>query len=144
MATKTYRALRKGYIDGRLIKEGEVFQYEFKEVAREDPSPAALKRWEANGGARPVGAIKRDKNGDAVMVPAKNPPSWAELVGKQSEVEKMVADVRDDNTSQDPNFDAMDDAALQAYAAERHIQFTKKTSRDDLITAIKAAPDATR
>ena len=144
MAAKTYRALRKGYIDGRLIKEGEVFTAEFKEISREEPDKAALKRWEDKGGPRPVGAIKRDKNGDAVMVAAKNPPSWAELVGKQSEVEKMVADVQDDNTSQDPNLEEMDKAALQALAAEKHIQFTKSTSEADLRTAIRAAPDATR
>lgn len=136
MAVKTYRALRKGYVDGRVIDEGEVFTTEFLEVQRE---PSTQK----NG--KPVpGAIKRDKDGNAVMKPAKA-PSWAEEVkGKESEVERMVADASDDNTSQDPNLEEMDKAALQALAAEKHIQFTKSTSEDDLRTAIRAAPDATR
>lgn len=145
MAVKTYRALAKGYVDGTVYAEGEVFTTEFREVVREDPPAREMKLFEEGKGKRPVGPPKKDKDGNVLTVAAKSPPSWAEEVkGKQSALEQAVAGAQDDNTSQDPNLEEMDRGALEAFAAERHIQFTKKLSDDDLRTAIRAAADPTR
>lgn len=127
MAVKTYRATAKGYIDGRVIAEGEVFTTEFKEVVRNDK-----------------GEIERAADGTAKFKPAKSPPSWAKLAGKDSELERMVSDAADPQQFEDPNLEEMDKSALQAMAAERNVQFTAKTSEDDLRTAIRAAADPTR
>lgn len=123
MAVKTYRATAKGYVDGRVIEEGEVFTTEFVELVRDDK-----------------GAIKRDKDGKAETKSA-DAPSWAVEVSKKEAMAQAAADP--DNTD-DPNLQEMDKAALQAYAAERNVQFTAGTSKADLITAIQAAADPTR
>jgi hypothetical protein len=127
MAAKTYRATAPGYIDGRVIAEGEVFTTEFKEIVRDGK-----------------GAIERNKDGSAVTRPAKSLPTWVELAGKESSLERMVADAADPAEPGDPNLEEMDKAALQAMAAERNVQFTARTSEADLRTAIRAAADLTR
>lgn len=125
MAAKTYRALRTGYVDGRIIAEGEVFTTEFKELVREDADPANPKA---------VRAIKRDEDGNAVTKAGKC-PTWA------VEVKAGTANAAVAASGQfpDPDFEAMDKAALQAYAAERNVPFQANTNKADLITAIKAA-----
>jgi hypothetical protein len=85
------------------------------------------------------GTIKRDKKGEVVTKDAQA-PSWARLADEAEFLASQAAD----SQVEDPNFEEMKDAALQAYAAERGVPFTAKTSRDDLITAIKAAYDPTR
>jgi hypothetical protein len=133
MAVKNYRATAKGYVDGRVIEEDEVFATEFKQIARE---PA---KTDKNG--RPVaGAIKRNKDGSPVME-AGDAPSWAVEIDK---AEAMAQAAADPNNTDDPNLDAMSKEALQAYAAERNVVFQASTNKADLITAIKAAADPTR
>lgn len=129
MATKTYRALRQGYVDGRVIDEGEVFTTESVEIVREEPE-----------GDKKIGAIVRNKDGTAKTKPA-DAPSWAVEISQKEAIAQAAADP--DNTD-DPNFDAMSKSALQAYAAERNVVFTASTSKEDLITAIKAAADPLR
>lgn len=132
MAVKTYRALRTGYVDGRVIEEGEVFTTEFKELVREDPDPENPKA---------VRPIKRDTNAVAITKEGKC-PSWAVELGKDGQA-ALNADVAASDRFPDPDFEAMDKAALQAYAAERNVPFQANTNKADLITAIKAAASYT-
>lgn len=125
MAVKTYRATAKGYIDGRVIEEDEVFRAEFKTLVRDDK-----------------GAIKRDDDGEAVFEPAKEPPSWAEEIpAKDAKRLEAAQEASDPNRFDDPNLTAMSKSALQAYAAERNVPFDASTSKDDLIAAIRAAAE---
>lgn len=132
MAVKTYRALRTGYVDGRIIEEGEVFATEFKEVVREDADPKNPKA---------VRPIKRNKDGTAITK-AGDCPSWAVELGKDGQA-ALNASVAASSDFPDPDFEAMDKAALQAYAAERNVPFQANTSKADLITSIKAAAQYT-
>lgn len=132
MALKKYIALADGYVDGKVRKAGEAFETDFREVVREKPT-------EREGKPNLPGAIKRDKKGEVVTKDAAA-PTWVRLADEAEYLASLAADGQVD----DPNFEEMDDAALQAYAAERGVPFTAKTKRDDLITGIKAAYDATR
>jgi len=73
MAAKTYKAIAKGYVDGRVIKEGEIFTHEFTAVEREEKKPGEL-----------AGKVKRDANGEAIVKPC-DPPLWVEEVEASQE-----------------------------------------------------------
>jgi hypothetical protein len=136
MAVKQYRALRTGYVDGRVVKEGEVFSTEFRELVRDEsqtPVHQGVKGANGDWSVAPVYPVKRDKDGNAVTK-AGATPTWAELISK-GEAEAELAAQGD---FQDPNLQDMDRAALQALAASKNVPFTKASSKDDLIAAITA------
>lgn len=142
MAVKQYIAIADGYVDGRVIKAGQAFSADFRELVRdEDARPTVPGKKDIAGNVtRPaVFPIKRDDNGNPVTKDAE-PPSWARYADKK----EYIAAQASDNQVTDPNFDAMGVEALQAYAAERNVPFEKSTKKADLITAIKAAKDFTR
>lgn len=139
MATnlKNYIATAQGYYDGKVRKpEDGPFLADFREIAREEPNAGDLKRFEEKGGKRPVGAIKRDKDGNAVrgklMV-----PSWAEPIDAKDAAAMDAAA----GEFADPVFEEMSREALEAYAATNSIPFTKKMSDDDLVAACHAQTD---
>jgi hypothetical protein len=136
MAVKQYRALRTGYVDGRVVKEGEVFSTEFRELVRDEtqaPVHQGVKGANGDWSVAPIYPVKRDKDGNAVTK-AGETPTWAELISK-GEAEAELAAQGD---FQDPNLQDMDRAALQALAASKNVPFTKASSKDDLIAAITA------
>ncbi len=96
---KTYRATAKGYADGRIVEEGEVFT-----------TAAPKGKW---------------------MEPVKGSGGG---YGVQEAADDAQAPHPDDT-----NFEGMDEAALQAMAAERGVTQPGELSKKDLITAIKAA-----
>lgn len=128
-----YIATAKGYYGGKVIQEGEAFVADFREIVRK---PHKLNK----DGTRikEIGDIQRD--GDDPVRGKLLVPSWA----RPADQKEFDAALAADETVTDPNLEAMDKAALQAYAAERNVPFQANTSKADLITAIKAANDFTR
>lgn len=128
MAATNYIATADGYIDGRIIKEGEAFTADFRELVRE-----------GKAGADKITPIKRGKDGNAVRGKVKV-PTWAEPANAAEFAAAQAAD----GDFAEPNLAEMDDSALQAYAATLKVAFDKKTSREDLIAAIGAHKDYAR
>lgn len=137
MATKnelpSYRATAVGYYDGKVRNVGEVFPADFREILREEPDEGALKRFEQNGGKRPFGDIKRDKEGNALRGSVKV-PSWAEPVSAKDAAAAEAAS----GDFADPVFEDMSKAALEAYCATNNIPFDKTMSKADLVAACHA------
>ena len=125
MASKKYIATAKGYVDGRIIQEGEAFEHEFVEIVRE-----------GKPGVGNVVPIKRDEKGNAITKPCA-PPSWARPADG---VEFVVAKAADGKT-EDLNFEAMSVAELKAYAASKGIDVTPLKAKDDIIKGIKEEDD---
>jgi hypothetical protein len=142
MAVKQYRALKKGYINGRVIDEGDVFSHEFLDLVRDEskaPVHAGVKNALGEWTVAPVYPIKRDKKGEAVTKVGAA-PTWAEEISPKEADAQSAAN----GEFADPNLEAMDDAALQALAATLKVPFDKKSTRDDLIAAIGAHKDYRR
>lgn len=142
MAVKQYRALRTGYVDGRVINEGEVFATEFKELIRDDSKPAVhqgVKDPQGGWTVEPVFPIKRDSKGEAVTK-AGETPTWAEeITSKEADAQSAA-----DGSFSDPDLNAMDVSALKAYAATLNVPFDKGSTKADLIAAIGAHKDYAR
>lgn len=134
-----YIATAKGYYGGKVIEEGEAFVADFREIVRKPHTFAKDKGGNFTDKIKEVGDIVRDKSEEPVRGKLKV-PSWA----RPADQKEFDAAQAADETVTDPNFEEMDKAALQAYAAERNVPFQASTSKADLITAIKAANDFTR
>lgn len=134
MALKTYRALAKGYVDGKVVGpdiDGGVFTTDFRELVREEPKTDREKKDPFF-----IGAIKRNKDGTPVTKDG-DAPSWAEeLSAKEA---KAVAAAGDDFA--DPVFEDMSKSALQAYCASNNIPFDANASKADLVAACHAQTD---
>lgn len=136
MAVKQYRALRTGYVDGRVIAEGEVFSTEFKELVRDEaktPVHAGVKGANGDWSVPPVYPIKRDSKGEAVTKDGAT-PTWAEEIGAKEFDAQSAAD----GEFSDPDLNAMDVSALKAYAATLNVPFEQGSKKADLIAAIGA------
>lgn len=140
MTAKKYIALRDGYVDGKVIAEGESFVTDFSEIVRDESgTPIQHEKKEFGQVVRPaVYPIKRDKDGNAVRGKDKV-PSWARPA---NDVEYAAAQASD-NAVTDVDLTQVGLPGLKAMAAERHID-PKGLSEDALITAIKAWNDPTR
>lgn len=139
--TQKYIAIADGYYDGRVIKAGEAFVADFREIVRDEDANALVppkKSPEGKPITNGVYPIKRDKDGNAVRGKIKV-PTWAE----PADAKEFAAAMAADTLVTDPNLEAMALPGLQAYAAERGVPF-EGLKKADLITAIKAANDFTR
>lgn len=75
MAVKKYRALEKGYVNGRIIREGEVFSHEFTKLERDDK-----------------GEIVRNQDKTAKTTTKDAEPSWVEEISdKEFKADKAEA-----------------------------------------------------
>lgn len=133
-----YLAIADGYANGKVIKAGEAFVADFREIKRKPHTFHRARDGELTDRVKTVGDIERDKNGNAlygkIVV-----PTWAE----PADDKEFAAALAADNQIDDPNLEAMALPGLQAYAAERGVPFDG-LSKKDLVTAIKAARDFTR
>lgn len=139
MAAKQYRALRAGYVDGRVVNEGEVFVTEFKELVRDEsktPVHAGVRGANGDFSVAPVFPIKRDKDGNAVTK-AGETPSWAEEISAKEANAQAAAD----GVFEDPQFESMSKDALVAYCATNNIPHDPKGSKADLVAAAHAQTD---
>lgn len=136
MAVKQYRALRTGYVDGRVIAEGEVFTTEFKELVRDEtkaPVHQGVKGANGDWSTPPVYPIKRDDKGEPVTKDGET-PSWAEEIGKKEYNAQAAAT----GEFADPVFEDMSKEALVAYCATNNIPFDAKATKADLVAACHA------
>lgn len=136
MAVKKYIATADGYVDGRVIKAGEAFEADFREVVRDEKAtPTVTQKKDIAGNVtRPaVYPIKRDKDGNAVTKDAK-PPSWARLADDKEHAAQEAAQ----GDFADPVFEDMTKDALIAYCASKNIPFDAKMSKAELVAACHA------
>ncbi len=139
MAVKQYRALRDGYVDGRVVKAGETFATDFRELVRDESKPAVHKGSKSRNGEPEILAvypIKRDKNGEAVTKDG-GAPTWAEEITPKEANAQAAAN----GDFADPVFEDMSKDALVAYCATNSIPFDAKMSKADLVAACHAQTD---